>query len=509
LDLDTVLVWTVGLSTVSGLAGTLRLWRRRLAPVGGWVLVFSLQGALLALGLLAWPDDAGSVAAWPWLFFVLVPALARRQQLQLAHRRKFTSARRLARVAAFLHPFDGWRDELVLLAGLAALQRDDLEEARRIAARARAPRQRLSLELQVLRVEGDWAAVRQALESSPAGAELEGRMLYGRALGETGDPAGMLLAHAALGALPLAPTTLLGLQLATASLCGDRELVERLLATAPELPAGLDDFWRATALQAAGRPEEAEPILERLLHGDDRLLVRNARLRREHPVAPVQLEALPPAARRVLEELRRDAAARRPGSRGPLRPPFATLALIAINLAAFSVELWSGIDEDSLIRLGAMILPLGTAGAEPWRMLTAGFLHAGWLHLGMNLLALWVLGRSLERAWGWRPVTLAYFAATFGGNALGALAMTVGGRAGLALGASGGVMGLLGVALGLVLVPAWRSRSPGLRREAGGFVMVLLLQTAFDLSNPQVAFAIHASGFALGFAIGLLWPRPG
>jgi rhomboid protease GluP len=128
------------------------------------------------------------------------------------------------------------------------------------------------------------------------------------------------------------------------------------------------------------------------------------------------------------------------------------------------------------------------------------------LHLGSNLVGLWILGRYLERVAGRALLSVAYVAATIGGNALGAIALGLlsqGPRA--ALGASGGVMGLLGAGMGLAAIEAWRTRSPLARRQVGSFATVLGLQTAFDLTTPQVSFAIHASGFCVGLLVGAAW----
>lgn len=79
---------------------------------------------------------------------------------------------------------------------------------------------------------------------------------------------------------------------------------------------------------------------------------------------------------------------------------------------------------------------------EPWRLVTAMFLHAGILHLGFNILSLATVGPRLEELYG-RATMIGLFIATGALANLGALGL--GGYA-VGIGASGGVMGLIGAA---------------------------------------------------------------
>lgn len=76
---------------------------------------------------------------------------------------------------------------------------------------------------------------------------------------------------------------------------------------------------------------------------------------------------------------------------------------------------------------------------EWWRLLTAGFVHFGFLHLLINLVFLYLTGRFVERMWGHVRFTLIYLAGILGTSCL-AVAHNLGGG----MGASGAVGGLLG-----------------------------------------------------------------
>ena len=63
------------------------------------------------------------------------------------------------------------------------------------------------------------------------------------------------------------------------------------------------------------------------------------------------------------------------------------------------------------------------ADGEWYRLLTGGFLHAGLLHIGFNMFALFILGKLLEPSIGTPRFVVLYFASLFAG-AFGAIALT-------------------------------------------------------------------------------------
>lgn len=82
--------------------------------------------------------------------------------------------------------------------------------------------------------------------------------------------------------------------------------------------------------------------------------------------------------------------------------------------------------------------------SEPWRLVTAIFLHAGLWHLGFNLLAIASIGPRIEALYG-RLTMLMLFVMT---GTLAGLGSELMGLTGVGVGASGGVMGLIGAAAG-------------------------------------------------------------
>jgi membrane associated rhomboid family serine protease len=185
------------------------------------------------------------------------------------------------------------------------------------------------------------------------------------------------------------------------------------------------------------------------------------------------------------------------------RKPYATIGLIAANTLMFVLQF--GMPERVLDEL--MCHP---DTLKPWQWVTSVFLHAGPLHLGGNMLFLWVYGRYVEERLGpWRYL-LAYLCLgiaaswTFVGANLGDPIP--------ALGASGAISGLMG----LVMVVAASAKVDTifmwghyLRRFEFpvGFLLAFWVVEQMlmgMLGAHGIAISAHLGGFAAGFGLGLL-----
>src|SRR6478609_171758 len=121
--------------------------------------------------------------------------------------------------------------------------------------------------------------------------------------------------------------------------------------------------------------------------------------------------------------------------------PIVTYALIALNVLFFFVELSGG---DPFIRQWSFVPArfLAHPSADLPTIFTSMFMHAGWVHLGGNMLYLWIFGDNVEDRLGHGLFTIFYFlcglAATF------AQLMFSAGSHVPNLGASGAIAGVLG-----------------------------------------------------------------
>ena len=132
----------------------------------------------------------------------------------------------------------------------------------------------------------------------------------------------------------------------------------------------------------------------------------------------------------------------------------------------------------------------GVGAGEYYRLFTAMFLHYGVLHLGLNMWALWMLGRQLEYALGPVRFLALYLISGLGGN----VAVYLFARPNAAtVGASTAIFGLFGAFL-----PVLRR----LGRDTSALLPVLAVNLVFTFLVPGISIAGHLGGLATGVVIG-------
>ena len=135
---------------------------------------------------------------------------------------------------------------------------------------------------------------------------------------------------------------------------------------------------------------------------------------------------------------------------------------------------------------------------QAWRLLGYGLLHANWLHLGMNGLALLGLGRITESVFGGRRLLLLLLTTTLAG---GVLSWWGGGT--LSVGISGGVFGLMGA---LVAYGLWyRAALPAALRELFGRRLAPWVALNLALGIPLAGVVdnyAHVGGLISGLILG-------
>jgi membrane associated rhomboid family serine protease len=124
--------------------------------------------------------------------------------------------------------------------------------------------------------------------------------------------------------------------------------------------------------------------------------------------------------------------------------------LIIANVLVFLLQLGAAdalVGDFALWPPGRHAIPeLGrTVGFEPWQLVTSSFLHGGLAHLGLNMFALWMFGRDVERVLGSFRFAQLYFTSVLvaGLTQLVVVSSFSGGQPYPTVGASGGVFGLL------------------------------------------------------------------
>ncbi len=170
------------------------------------------------------------------------------------------------------------------------------------------------------------------------------------------------------------------------------------------------------------------------------------------------------------------------------------------------------------VLFGYRALPPELAIIPRWAtILTSMFLHGGWLHLGGNMLFLWIFGNNVEDLLGRARYLLLYFASGIAAALVQALSASHSQVP--MIGASGAIAGVLGAYLvtypranvhcflwiviffWIVTVPAWILL--GL-----WFALQLVSGLSVGPADPGVAFWAHVGGFGAGIIVYLLLRPP-
>jgi membrane associated rhomboid family serine protease len=187
----------------------------------------------------------------------------------------------------------------------------------------------------------------------------------------------------------------------------------------------------------------------------------------------------------------------------------ATNILISINVVFFVAELLSGVtlgggasDYNSWVFQHLSLFGLALTGHNPysapfngnheyWRLLTSGFLHEGLIHIALNMLSLWFVGRVLEPAVGKVNFLAIYFAALLAGS-FGALLFE---PRTPTLGASTAIFGIFGALIVVAYrrgIPLWQS----------GLGPMLLINLVFTLTVSDISIGGHIGGLVAGVLAG-------
>ena len=201
-------------------------------------------------------------------------------------------------------------------------------------------------------------------------------------------------------------------------------------------------------------------------------------------------------------------------SRRPRRFAAMTLLIVVLNAYVFLRELLEG---DAFVSRWAVI-PVEIMHGHAWiTLLTAMFMHAGWLHIAGNMVFLWAFGPEIEDAMG-RMHFLAFYLL---GGVVAMLAQVIGspGSTVPCLGASGAIAAVMGAFI--VMYPRDRIRSilwiviyirityiPAALLIGVWFLIQLLnVGSIATVQTGGVAYLAHVGGFLYGVVTTKLWAR--
>jgi len=191
--------------------------------------------------------------------------------------------------------------------------------------------------------------------------------------------------------------------------------------------------------------------------------------------------------------------------------PLVTYALIVLNILFFLVEMNGG---DAFIMKWAFVPSrfLANPGADFLTLFTSMFMHAGWVHLGGNMLYLWIFGDNVEDRFGQVKFLVFYLVCGLAATAA-QLAFSLDSNI-PNLGASGAIAGVLGAYI-LLFPNARVSVLQGQRVIPVSALIVIGLWFVLQLfsgigsiantaDTGGVAFMAHIGGFVAGFVLTFL-----
>jgi len=189
---------------------------------------------------------------------------------------------------------------------------------------------------------------------------------------------------------------------------------------------------------------------------------------------------------------------------------FVTMIILTINAGLFLATVlasqraghegaFMNVDGQTLIEFGAKYRVAILRYGQWWRLVTAGFLHGGLLHIGMNSWVLFDLGAQVEEVYGGSRLIVFYFLAT----ALGFLTSTLLSNS-ISVGASAGIMGLIGAMIALGVRRQNTSSGAALR---GMYIRWAVYGLIFGLL-PGIDNAAHIGGLAAGFGAAYIAGTP-
>ena len=169
------------------------------------------------------------------------------------------------------------------------------------------------------------------------------------------------------------------------------------------------------------------------------------------------------------------------------------LVLVAIYLG---LQIYPNLEEDLFLFNRAILSDgqiHGVAEGEWWRLITAGFLHAGLMHLLFNCLALYTLGTPFEALYGRTRYAILLLISLMAGSYA---SITFNAENQVSVGASGAIFGLFGA----LLVVGRR-----LGADTRSTLTLLAINTAIAIAIPNIDWRAHLGGLAGGVVVATLY----
>lgn len=181
-----------------------------------------------------------------------------------------------------------------------------------------------------------------------------------------------------------------------------------------------------------------------------------------------------------------------------IRAEYVTIALVVVNVITYLVLEWLGDTTNGFFMAehGAMYPDFIRINHEWWRIITAGFLHFGAVHLVNNMVILYCMGSRLEHVTGHLKYFLIYLVSLIGAGLLSYGMMLRTGDYAVSAGASGAIFGVIGGFLWIVILHRGRFEQITTR----GIMMMIVLTIYYGFSSAGIDNWGHIGGLLAGFS---------
>ena len=532
MTLDLIIIQIVAISCIAILI--------RSRKNQSWSLVAAGILGLLTLGVVTKATWTAPICGGLWLVGVVLPIQCMAQITRLRSQEKYTQAGWIAQFVRLLHPGDGWWSYPQNLKALALAKEGHLEGAIDILTPMMSS-ETYDGRLAIASVYGIQAKWDEYLEFATTHLTLAMRLeetssagMVLRSLGETRKLNELLDAvrdcHIRANKTGNAPLLMLS-KLYAFAFTGQADDVHTLLNTHLKSYSALRKrFWIATAEWYAGNSEVAVPTFQELaIQSPDCELQSSLKWRlKQSPLRSFEMLTLD--SRTILTRLQtvqNEDIKYNPRTPTPLKETPITYWIIAINCIVYVVPFLVNF---GLFRLNLAfplaiqrvllsiadiydwgpLVPDQLFSGSWWQPLTAMFMHdpTGIAHIVLNMFGLAIVGAFVESRLGSVKFLISYFTAGFGSMFILAVLARVAGSGTLsAIGASGAIMGMVGV-MAAIYWRGWRSGEQAAKQWLRSIVLIVGLQTVFDLMNPNVSMTGHMAGLVMGAIVGLVLVSP-
>ena len=176
-----------------------------------------------------------------------------------------------------------------------------------------------------------------------------------------------------------------------------------------------------------------------------------------------------------------------------------TYSLMAVSILLFLISTISDELADKLFIAGALHGYSVVIKGEIYRLVTSTFIHSGGMHIVMNMLSLYIVGKMVEKLFSKSAYLSIYFISAF----FGAFTSIFMHLDGVAVGASGAIFGLFGALAGFVFVH--KDRLGGqFKAFMKDFGMILVINLVIGFVIPSIDVSAHVGGLVAGIVGGFI-----